>query len=1241
MTQFSHLHCHTQYSVLDGAANIAEMVAKAKADGMPAVAITDHGNMFGVFEFVNECNKQGVKAIVGCEFYMVEDMSITSFAGTGKKDKRYHQLLLAKNAEGYKNIATLCSLGYKEGLYGKYPRIDLELLKKYKNGLIATSCCIGARIPQTILASGEDEGEKEMKKWWDLFGEDFYLELQRHNIQNINNTGLSQEDLNQILLKWSHRYNIPAICTNDSHYVEQDDAEMHDILLCVNTGEKKSTPIKSDGDEDGMNKEYRFGFPNDQFFFKTTQEMGTLFADVPYTLENTQQIVDKVEKINLVKDIMMPNFTIPDNFKDQQDLMRHLVYDGAKRKYGDIIPAHAIERIELELSTIFTSKFEGYFLVIEDFLREARKMNVWVGPGRGSAAGSVVAYCLDITQVDPLQYGLLFERFLNPERVSFPDIDIDFEDEGRQSVLDYVVAKYGKNNVSQIITFGTMKEKSAIRDVGRVLDVPLFEVNKIAKTVPDSIALKDLLNEEVYKSKKNGMKPDEVAKAEGLKLMYKEDETAKKIIDYAIKLKGSVRNTGVHACGVIIAPENLETLIPVSTAKDSSMLVTQFDNRFVEKAGLLKMDFLGLKTLNILKSIVEIIRLRHGIVLDLATLPLDDELTFEVFKKGQTDGIFQFESPGMKKSLIGLQPDRFTDLIAMNALYRPGPLDYIPNYIDRKHGREKVTYDIEDSKEILEETYGIMVYQEQVMQLSQKLANFTKGQADSLRKAMGKKVKEEMDKLYTIYIDGCKANGHPEDKANKIWQDMEKFAQYAFNKSHSTCYALVAYHCAYLKAHYPSEFMAGLVSNNMDNIDEVGKYMQEAKKMGIDVLGPDINESSYRFTVNKKGQIRFGLSALKGVGENLVKEMEENRALKGEFADIYDFVSRLGSTVINKRALEPLAMGGAFDCFADLEREQYYEIVSDKEGSFIERLIKFSNSVNSSQTSGGNLFGDTFVDMVDKPLPPKLGEFNVLERLEKEKEVLGMYLSGHPLDPYRKIIEDCSFQNFDKFGISSGTVLMAGMVSGVNIAIDKQGKRYGRFSLSNFNSKIDLRLKGENLLKYENFLKNGMYMIVKIKKDEFTPKDGGSKIEFDKIIEIYLLENAWEKARRVDILIDAKMLTANKIFDLKTFFLEHKGKTTIYFNITDGVQVSDKNIAPKEGNSEMLDEEGNVIEDFSDKEEDLELEIQEDSEVKENPLMEALTFLSRNVLLDVSAESISKLEAIVGKENVKLTISMD
>jgi DNA polymerase-3 subunit alpha len=527
------------------------------------------------------------------------------------------------------------------------------------------------------------------------------------------------------------------------------------------------------------------------------------------------------------------------------------------------------------------------------------------------------------------------------------------------------------------------------------------------------------------------------------------------------------------------------------------------------------------------------------------------------------------------------------------------------------------------------------------MQLSQKLANFTKGQADSLRKAMGKKVKEEMDKLYTIYIDGCKANGHPEDKANKIWQDMEKFAQYAFNKSHSTCYALVAYHCAYLKAHYPSEFMAGLVSNNMDNIDEVGKYMQEAKKMGIEVLGPDVNESSYRFTVNKKGQIRFGLSALKGVGENLVKEMEENRAIKGDFIDIYDFVSRLGSTVVNKRALEPLAMGGAFDCFADIAREQYYEVVSEKEGSFIERLIRFSNSVNSSQTNSGNLFGDVFLDMVDKPIPPNLGEFNVLERLDKEKEVLGMYLSGHPLDPYRKIIEDCSFQNLDKFSMSSGTVLMAGMVSGVNIAIDKQGKRYGRFSLSNFNSKIDLRLKGDILLKYENFLKNGMYMIVKIKKDDFTPKDGGNKIEFDKIIDIYLLENAWEKVRRVDILIDAKILTANKILDLKTFFLEHKGKTTIYFNITDGVQVSDKIMAPKQGNSEILDEEGNIIEDLLEKEEFLEDEIQEEQVIEENPLKEALTFLSRNVLLDVSADSISKLEAIVGKENVKITISMD
>ena len=874
MSDFCHLHCHTQYSILDGAANINQMVKKAAADGMPGAAITDHGNMFGVFEFVNTCQKENIKPIVGCEFYMVEDMHQTSFAGTGKRDKRYHQLLLAKNEIGYKNLTILTSLAYKEGLYGKFPRIDLNLLKKHTEGLIATTCCIGGIVPQTILNKGEEAAEEVFKQWLALFGDDYYIELQRHHIENINGTGLSQEYLNQTLIKWGQRYNVKVIATNDSHYVDEADSDIHDTLLCINTGAKKATPVKSD-DEDGYSSETRFGFANNQFFFKTAGEMKKLFHDVPDSIENTLHILDKIEKMDLKRSIMMPNFQVPTSYRSQSEYMRYLVYEGARKRYKEI-SQDISERIELELKTIFDSKYEGYFLVIEDFLTEARRMHVSVGPGRGSAAGSVVAYCLGITQVDPLEYGLLFERFLNPERVSFPDIDIDFEDAGRQKVLDYVVEKYGRNNVAQIITYGTMKEKMAIRDVARVLDVPLLETDVLAKAVPD-YDLPSILDSAKYPDLRKSMKEGDRVKSDTFIQLYTDNPTYKTVVDTAIKLKGSVRNTGVHACGVIIAPQDLKELIPLCTAKDNEMLVTQYDKDIVEKVGLLKMDFLGLKNLSILKDIRSIIKARHGIDVDVEKLPLDDSKAYVVFQQANTDGIFQFESDGMKSNLRGLKPDRFTDLIAMNALYRPGPMDYIPNYIARKHGTEEVTYDIEASKDILEETYGIMVYQEQVMLLSQKLANFSKGQADTLRKAMGKKDKEVMDHLYPQFIEGCKSNEHDVEKAKKIWMDMEKFAQYAFNKSHSTCYALIAYQCAYLKANYPSEFMAGLMSNNMDKTEDIKKYIEVSKKMGLDVLGPDVNESNYIFTVNTKGQIRFGLSAIKGVDENVIIEMVQTR----------------------------------------------------------------------------------------------------------------------------------------------------------------------------------------------------------------------------------------------------------------------------------------------------------------------------------------------------------------------------
>lgn len=1219
MPQFSHLHCHTQYSILDGAANIGQMVKKAAADGMPGVAITDHGNMFGVFEFVNACNKEKIKPIVGCEFYLVDDMSIRSFAGTGTRDKRYHQLLLAKNEIGYKNLTRMTGLAYTEGLFGKYPRIDMELLKRHKEGLIATTCCIGGIVPQTILNKGEAEGEKVFLEWLEIFGEDYYIELQRHNIENINNSGLSQEDLNQILLKWSHKYNVPAIATNDSHYVDEEDSDMHDTLLCINTASKKNTPIKSD-DDDNYDGKTRFGFPNNQFFFKTTNQMERLFKDVPQTLENTQQIIDKIELLDLKRDIMMPNFTVPQGYNQQSEYMRHLVYEGAKKRYKEL-SQDVVDRIELELNTIFASKFEGYFLVIEDFMTEARKMDVSIGPGRGSAAGSVVSYCLGITQVDPIAYGLLFERFLNPERISFPDIDIDFEDAGRQKVLDYVVGKYGRNNVAQIVTYGTMKEKMAIRDVARALDVSILETNVLAKAVPEH-DLPPILDDKQYPEVRKGLREADQVKADAFRNFYKTNDVYKNVIDTAIKLKGSVRNTGVHACGVIIAPEDLKELIPLSTAKDSQMLVTQYDKDIVEKVGLLKMDFLGLKTLSILKDIMSIIKARHGVEIDIETIPLDDADAYVIFQDGNTDGIFQFESDGMKSNLRGLKPDRFFDLIAMNALYRPGPMDYIPNYIARKHGREEVVYDIEASKEILEETYGIMVYQEQVMLLSQLLANFTKGQADTLRKAMGKKDKEVMDKLYDQFIDGCVSNGHDKDKAKKIWTDMEKFAQYAFNKSHSTCYALIAYQSAYLKAKYPSEFMAGLMSNNMDKTEDIKKYIQVSKKMGIEVLGPDVNESNYIFTVNEKGHIRFGLSAIKGVGENVIKEMVYFREKDGAFVDVFDFAARLGSKNANKKVLEALAISGALDCFENIKREQYFGM--DNNMNFIEKLIRFTNEINKTSTDEStNIFGESFQDMIEKPNVPEVPPFTELERLEKEKEVLGLYMSGHPLDKYRKFIKDVSVMNFEEVKITKKWEYLVGLVKDVSKGEDNKGKTYMRYNLIGLDSTYQFAIKDKLCEEFGKMIVDGAAIMMKVKWDSFHNAKENKTIEFMKTESIISEKNFYSIIKSILVSIDITDLQLETLARLEYVMKSHFGSTPLILSLdTPVIEISNANhddISPEESIESEISE-GEEIDDVS------------------SQKFDSLTLKSMAFKIDLNADFFVSLFEIIPEQKVKLIV---
>ena len=958
MPEYCHLHCHTQYSLLDGAAEIGTMMDKAAADGQKGVALTDHGNMFGAFKFVAEAERRNLKPIIGCEFYLVEDRHKKAFSrATGERDKRYHQLMLAKNTTGYENLSKLCSLGFIEGLYSKFPRIDKELIEKYHEGLVVTSCCIGAIVPQLILQGKDEEAEKELKWWLNIFGDDYYIELQRHRgLENIDigkdrngnpiYTGMSQEDVNQKLLKLAAKHNVKVICTNDSHYVEEDDWAPHDILLCINTNSL-------------LEDEKRFKFSSSDFYFKTQQEMSLLFKDQEAAVANTMEIYDKIDKLTLARDILLPNFPMPAQFKTQDDFLRHLTYEGAKRRYGTITP-EIKERLDFELKVIENSGYPGYFLIVQDFTTTAREMGVSVGPGRGSAAGSAVAYCIGITNVDPIKYDLLFERFLNPERISMPDIDIDFDDEGRQKVIDYVIDKYGQNQVAQIVTYGTMAAKSSLRDVGRVMNIPLPEVDRVAKTFPQHLKAslaKVLAAGDIDPKLKGALNSEEKEKAYQFRALADADDNIGQMIQTARKLEGSIRNTGIHACGVVITPDDITKYVPVTADKETGMLISQFDNSVAEDAGLLKMDFLGLKTLTIIKKAVEMVAENHKVVLDMDEVPLDDEKTYQLFQRGETVAIFQYESTGMQKYMKELVPSAFEDLIAMNALYRPGPLEYIPNFIARKHGREPVTYDLPAMEEYLEETYGINVYQEQIMLLSQKLAGFTKGEADMLRKAMGKKKKALLDKMLPKFIEGGEERGHPKENLEKIWKDWEAFASYAFNKSHSTCYAFVAFQTAYLKAHYPAEFMASVLTNNKSDISKITFFLQECKRMGLDVLGPDINESVSDFSVNVKGQIRFGLSALKGVGEGPVSAILEERDESGRFSSVFNLLTRLDQGAINKRVLESLALGGAFDCFEEIHRAQFFA-PSDKYDTYIEHLVKYGSAYLKQKISAAtSLFG--------------------------------------------------------------------------------------------------------------------------------------------------------------------------------------------------------------------------------------------------------------------------------------------
>ena len=1113
---FSHLHVHTQYSLLDGAASIPALYKKAMADGMPGLAISDHGNMFGVFEFVAEAHrnkdsngKLKVKPIVGCEFYVTENRHQKTFT-KDQKDKRFHQILLAKNEIGYQHLIKLTSLGYVEGMYGKYPRIDKELIVKYAEGLIATTCCLGAAIPQAILNKGEEEAENEFRWWLNIFQQDFYVELQRH--------GMAEQDkVNDILIKWARRYQVKIIASNDSHYVEQDDFNAHDILLCINTGEKQSTPALREMTDDDVNvRNKRFAFPNDQFFFKTSAQMQQAFVDLPEAIDNTNEIVGKIEPLNLTRDILLPNFPVAKRFQihtkeetigkykvsaesqNQWEYLRHLTWEGAENRY-QTLTEEVKERIEFELFTIKMMGFAGYFLIVSDFIRAGREKGVFIGPGRGSAAGSVVAYCIGITNIDPIKYNLLFERFLNPDRKSMPDIDTDFDDEGRQKVIDYVVEKYGKNQVAQIITYGTMAAKMSIKDVARVMDLPLPEANALAKLVPDKpgIELRRVLHApmktkdgEKSLEEKDGLANDDLENVKTLRDLYKQKETpASKVLHEAERLEGSIRSTGIHAAGIIIAPQDLTDLIPVATAKDSPLWVTQIEGEDIESAGIIKMDFLGLKTLSIIKHALALIKQLHDVEIDIDTIPLDDAKTFELYQQGATIGTFQFESPGMQKYLRELKPDKFGDLIAMNALYRPGPMAYIPNYIGRKHGREAISYDLPEMSEFLEETYGITVYQEQVMLLAQKLAGFSKGDADVLRKAMGKKNRETLDKMKKQFIEGATRNLLPAERLEKIWTDWEAFAQYAFNKSHSTCYAYVAYQTAYLKAHYPAAYMSAVL-NNAGSIEKITFFMEECKRMGIKVLGPDINESLKGFAVNSKGEIRFGLGGLKGVGEAAVESIIDERKKGGQYKNVFDFIKRVNQRTVNKRTLESLAYAGGFDCFPELHRAQYFTIPDGEQVNGLEKIMKYGQVMSQQQAASANtLFGELTVTM-EIP-PPRISEVTpwpLVIQLEHEKEVAGIYLSGHPLDNYRFEIKHYGITPIRVFNEFRDTISqqpnpgvafrLVGLVTDAQHRIAKSGNKYGNFIIEDYSGKLEFPLFSNDYLRLSPILQPGSSVLI-------------------------------------------------------------------------------------------------------------------------------------------------------------------
>lgn len=1128
MANFTHLHVHSQYSLLDGQASVSGIVDKAISLGMKGIALTDHGNMFGIKEFFNYVNKKNkgkeeadkFKPIIGCEMYVAKN---DQHDRGDKTDKGYHLIVLAKNLKGYHNLVKLVSKAWTEGYY-YHPRTDHKELEAHSEGLIVCSACLGGEIPQHFM-NGDPEKAEETILWYKrVFGEDYYLELQRHKtdkFQGNTQTYEEQQRVNPFLVEMSRKHGIKIVATNDSHFVNEEDAEAHDRLICISTMKRFADPTRMHYTK--------------QEWVKSQDEMEAIFSDLPEALENTCEVLDKVEFYSIDHPPIMPNFEIPKEFgteeeyrqriteqelfdeftrdengnvvlsqeeaeakikklggydklyriKFEADYLNKLTMEGAKKRYGDPLPNEIADRLRFELHIMKTMGFPGYFLIVQDFINAARhKLGVSVGPGRGSAAGSAAAYCLGITQIDPVKYDLLFERFLNPDRISLPDIDVDFDDDGRYTVLKYVTDKYGAEKVAHIITYGTMATKMAIKDMGKILELPLPESNRLARLVPDRMP-------EGKVNFKNCLKFIKEFAAEA----QSPNPVVREVMKYAQQLEGNVRSTGVHACGVIIGRDDITDWVPVSTATDtdgSSLLVTQYEGSVIEDTGMIKMDFLGLKTLSIIMEAVANIKQSRGINIDMETIPLDDEKTYKLYCEGRTTGTFQFESAGMQKYLRELQPSKFEDLIAMNALYRPGPMDYIPQFIARKQGREPIVYDIPVMEKYLHDTYGITVYQEQVMLLSRLLANFTRGESDVLRKAMGKKLIDKMAALKVKFMDGGQANGHKPEVLEKIWADWEKFASYAFNKSHATCYSWVAYQTAYLKANYPAEYMAGVLSRNLNNITKLTIFMDECKAMHIPVKGPDINESVEKFGVTKNGEIRFGLGAIKSVGSGAVQAILNEREANGPFKDIFDFVERVNLAACNRSAVESLAFSGAFDCFEDIHREMFAS--TPGETGFAETLVhygqRFQADKNSAQAS---LFDEFETIETEHPKYPAFEEWAPIRILDEEKRLVGMYLSAHPLDPYYMDIEyGCNTRcaDFKDAEVPDKQITIGGLVTGLQERISKKGTPWGILEIEDFSGKAEVRMFGKTYLEYKHFCVPGtsVFIDAEFKPGRFNPE---------------------------------------------------------------------------------------------------------------------------------------------------------